>query len=321
MRIGNYKVASLYFIVISCLDVPRSAIDLFSIPVRYYFGGNPPWLFPFCFIILLINIQYRYSSDKSHVLSIGVEDIYFIFLLLIWTLLSIYHDALIGDKIFDIWMNFYLITTGIWFCFYYFLLKTYDYLCPIKEDLIIITIRTVTIVSLVYIVTYIFNNYGIGYFSKINVHHHNGLSLYALLGIYLILFYKTNKTSFERFSSYLILLPLNFLTIMLNQTRGVMLVLLLLVFFKVVFSRSVIRRVVALCAIFLTVIFISTYTDVNLYAKQVKPLLFGLEYDDNVLGRMELSHNYPDKMISAYVRNKTNILVIKSFLEHPIIGI
>ena len=84
LRLNKQKLF-LFIIVIAFFEVPKLTIEIFSLPVPYFFGGNPPWLLPIILFFLILNI---YKSKLK--IEFKTEDFLIIFTLFTWLTLYIY---------------------------------------------------------------------------------------------------------------------------------------------------------------------------------------------------------------------------------------
>ena len=298
----------LYLVVISLLDVPKIAIEVFALPIDYYLGGNPPWLMPLLLIFLIHNI---FKSAGKVV--VKIEDVLMLLTLFIWSLLYIYHDDFIGGG-WNIWRGANLITTNLWMFLGYYLLKTYLYYDDVYENLIDVTIKAVSFIAFIIGVLIL-----IDYFYKLPIHKElqskNTLALILLFGSLLLLFF--NKT-YSIFSKFILIVLFNILIFYWNS-RGAIIISILLISYKFYscLKPQGIGRI-------LTII-------LGIGTLSIAFLQFNFsELLDNLTGGLNLSAGYyshaegyglKSEIVSTYSRLRTNILLIETFLENPLLGV
>ena len=172
----------LSIIVIALFDFPRYFIELFSLPVPYYFGGNPPWLMP---IILILLFYFLLKSNFK--INIKTEDFLIIFTIFGWLLLYLYHGDYEGGG-WESWYGAALITTIIWMYCGYLLLKTCSHLPGFYENLINITINILSILAGIILLLILYSYfYSTPIYEKLQ--NNNSLAIWQVFCLLLILFF------------------------------------------------------------------------------------------------------------------------------------
>ena len=311
MGANAYRTISLYLIVISALDVPRQIIDAFRLPVPYYLGGNPPWLIWVCLPILWLNID-RSSVVGRGRLTVDREDMYFLFVMVFWCYLSWAQGSLRNASPGQTWFNLYLVTTNVWFYLYYFLLKTYQDRVRVQARLVDITINTVSWMAVVHVMLYILAAVGPAYFATLDIYDHNGVALVALFGAFLLLFHQPTDA---RWATTWLLVGVMLTVILLNRTRGAVAVFIVLLAWRLVGLRKMLVFAVTASGAVLAVRFV----DLEAVGILWRGLSFGIANADTLA--QETLALLPDNLLSAYARNAANVLLVREFLEYPLVGI
>ena len=311
MGVNAYRTISLYLVVISAIDVPRFIIAAFQLPVPYYLGGNPPWLIWACLPILWFNIDRNSVVGRGR-LGVDREDMYFLFVMVVWCYLAWVQGSLRHASLGQRWFNLYLVSTNVWFYLYYFLLKTYQDRFRVQARLVDIAINTVSWMSVVHVILYILAAVGPVYFAALDIYNHNDVALLSVFPAYLVLF---QRPSDGRWVRTWLVVGVSMTVILLNQSRGALAVLIVLLAWRFLASRKVLVLAVAASGAVLAVRFV----DFEAVGILWRGLSFGIANADTLAE--ETLGLLPNNLLSAYARNAANVLLIREFLQHPLVGI
>ena len=304
----------IFIIVIAAFDLPRTIIDVFGISVRYYFGGNPPWLLPICLLLLLNNMVFK---GRSRIYLPKTEDGIFLIIMFGWFLMHIIHQDYSGSSGYEFYTTFYLITTNIWMYIFYYLLKSYDRIMPIRKQLIDAIVYVTVIVSLFYLFINILAFYNLMPYAQ--VENRNGIAVKATFGLFLLLFHwksvNPDKKSWE-YNAFIILFVLVGL---LASSRGPTLTALILIMYKLYFTKKSLLRIISTIFISLGALGI-IFVEYDTFQLFLKGITAGFGGEETFYVRKDII-NFEDDYVSAYSRNQTNYLMLNSFLNNPLIGI
>lgn len=308
LRLNKQKLF-LFIIVIALFDFPRFFIELFSIPVPYYFGGNPPWLMP----IILMSLFY-FLLKSNFKIKIKTEDFLMIFTIFGWLLLYLYHGDYEGGG----WKSWYgatMISTIIWMYCGYVLLKTCSHLPGFYENLINITVNILSIIAGIISLLILFNYF---YLTPIyaKLQNNNGLSTQLVFCLLLVLFF---TKSYSYTTKLIIILLLCFL-IFYSNSRGCIAIALIILFYKflTVLEPKVFRQLIFISIGLFLVGFCMIISEfiVNELSQMTKGLnLHGRNYEHAE------GYGLESNIVSAYSRIKTNFLMLDEFIKNPIFGI
>ena len=304
----------LAFVIISCLNIPRNIINVFGLHFLL-FGNDLPYLAPFCLLLLTINLSMTKGNAK---LLIGTEDVYFVIALLTWTLLEYYHNIEHSGA------NLYIVLSNFWFLVFYFLLKTYVRLSGIEviKELMNTTAYIITAVLLFHLALQGIARYSGGAADFINeseLFETNGMSLIALFLIHLILFYMPVKTRMERLRLNFILIPLCIFVIILNESRGALILLFLIFLIKTLLFTSLSKQAIIAGVLILFVLIFIRYFDTN-WVVQQSEFIYKSFSSEPVDMSADLVYHLPSSFVSSYQRITSIKLGLQSFSNNPIIG-
>lgn len=305
----NKQKTFLSIIVIALFDLPRYFIELFSLPVPYYFGGNPPWLMP----IILISLFY-FLLKSNFKIKIKTEDFLMIFTIFGWLLLYLYHDDY-KEGGWESWYGASLITTNIWMYCGYLLLKTRSHLDGFYEDLMNITISVLSILAGIILLLILFNYF---YLTPIyeKLQNNNSLAIWQVFCLLLTLFF----TKSYSYTTKLIIIILSCFLIFYSNSRGCIAIALIILSYKflTVLEPKVFRQLVFI-SICLSLIVLSVVIS-EFIANQLSLMTKGLNLFDRNYTHAE-GYSLDSDIISAYSRIKTNLLMLDEFIKNPIFGI
>ena len=308
LRLNKQKLF-LFIIVIAFFEVPKLTIEIFSLPVPYFFGGNPPWLLPIILFFLILNI---YKSKLK--IEFKTEDFLIIFTLFTWLTLYIYHNDFIGGG-WRSWNGAVLITTNLWMYIGYLLLKTSKHLENFYYSLINQSITILSIIASIFLLL-IFIDYLFPLPIIEKIQNNNGLAVRLSVGVFLILFF---NESFSKLSKLFLLIP-SCLFIFYSESRGCIAIIIILFLYKLLISLKPkgFRQIVYILLLLIIPAFsiqIAEFIGIQIYK-----LTKGLDLLSGYYLHAE-GYHFESNVVSAYTRIRTNILLLQEFINNPLLGI
>jgi hypothetical protein len=302
--------AAVFLVVIAVLDIPRYVIDVFALPLPLL-GGNPPYLMPFCMVIGFILLKFSFAA-------IDGEDLFFMSCLYLWSLLEIFHGARAGH------MRWELVAVNVWCYLGYFVLKQLGRFTDIRETLVAACLLVTGTISLIHTAMLaLLRLPGIPatqYLVGSELLDRNGISFMALLGFHLILFYPDCLKRLSGWRWKYGLAGSYVLVIMLNRTRGAMLVFAMLAAGRALLYGSALKRILAAALLLALGGVLLAGDGMERVSSRLAIVKAGLDYRTATADDYEM-FSWDNAEVSAYSRVRTNLLCIQSFLANPFIGI
>lgn len=316
-QIGKSNIP-LYIFVVAVFDLPRMVIEILDLPMRYYFGGNPPLLIPVLLVVLFLNVILLYKKFRK-ILPVDSIDVLFLVTLTIWGILYVYHLGYFGGG-WKSWNNAYLITTNIWLFLSLYVLKSYSYFQDVRFRLVDVTINVVTWFSFFFLVLAL-----IDFVVILPIHEklqsNNGLAMKSVFCLLLAFFYGRSRKN----SSLIVILFIHTFIIFYSHSRGALLVLIMLVAYQV-YIQAIPFRIKSLTNSFV-VVFSFTFGLVffNDFLLYLDAALFPFDIYGEAYVRWDLegegAEGLSDKLTSAVSRIQSNVLLFREFLSQPLFGV
>jgi hypothetical protein len=299
----------LFALVFSILEITRYIIDVFGLRVPPL-GGDPPYLLLPMFVIFLGMIWYGANKGKRLSRIDGI-DLLFVSGLLIALLFEVFHG------IESLEFNFELHRTAIWCLVFYFFLKNFSAVFDKREEVFLMVIKVITYWTLAHFAILLAYTISIPPFDRIvvasEITQKNGMSHVNCLAIFLTLYVCSGLKQSEKI---FLVLPVNFGNIIVNGSRGALIISAVGVFLCFVLSKH--KRLQFLTLAILTIGVICSTFFLDSLAEKIRSSLVGLNFEKELSLQYLVSKG--DQFYSTYVRNKTNMVLILNFFEHPVIG-
>lgn len=315
-RIKPGSLVAFYFVILLCLQVP----EIFN---QYFHHAIPRitvFFIPPLIAILLFNLIGL--SDLS-VLRLNLDQSDYFFLLFIsgLTIIELGHSALNGTN-----PSFDIILQYLWLYVLYYTVRSFDVLFEIRRVVVLAAIQIISLLSVIQIAGYLgLLDLGAPAFhlfrERPDIFNVNSGSYYGVFLFFLWSFcLPTDLTRHQKIIHGILLIP-GIVLILLNQTRGAFLLLIILMVIKNM-SKLQITAKIAIVSVFAFVILSGGIMEKQNYFSNVTRYISlgrGLTYEQEkeVRGLSAKS----DKITTVKFRTLMFQKAVEVFAENPIAGV
>lgn len=305
------------FVIIAAINLPRFFIDVFGIRTLQL-GTTLPYLAPAA--LVLAYWMSRFTSDPGRwTWPLQPSDLWFLASLSVWAVVEAYYGLMTGQWRTD------MILANLWFLLFLHMLLLLQRMDQMRSYFVPVALGTFTAIGLFdLLLLALLEMPSIGIdriLVRSELESRNGVSFLAVFAVLLCLFYSDMSNWKRRLWNWGALIPVNASVIIANQTRGALLLLLVLVGTKILFIIFDILRgrkffVAGLVILTLaSLLALSNSASVRNTANQV---FSGLDFSP--LKHDDVLYALPNDQGSTYSRNKGNILVLQAAAERPLFG-
>jgi len=303
----------LVIIIIACVRPINYVFDVFSIPVPIgSLATGAPYLVVLCLIIYMVNFQLLSRFSKP---VFDPSFLYMGLILAVWTTLECLHGFISGD------LSRNLLQSIFWFALFHHMIRSHlrvsayqniDQTELLKKASLYI-ILTMAVIHLLLHNLSAYEMFG-DYISKDQLYGRNSLSYLSLLGVFLILFCPLDKDSFFEQKLSLLALGIFSLIPLINKTRSAIIIFFVLISIKCFSLLWKYNKRLFYCTIIITI----SITGIFFPKEKIKVFTFGLNPEVNF--SYEEITKLSGPKASIYIRNRTNLIVFRAFLQNPILG-
>ena len=299
----------LWVLVVSIFDVPRNLIQLFDLPFRYYFGGNPPLLFAFVFVVILFNLIFVKKYYKL-IVPLSKVDMIFAATLLMWFVLYLYHMDFMGGG-WQAWYGANLITTNLWVLMSLYCIVSINKFRDIGHALVKITIKMWAIFVIMFLLLVLLN-----YFNAIDfdnrLESNNGIAMIVVFNM-LLLMYVDKSPNYKK-TFYMIAFCW---FVWYSQSKGAMVVAFLFIIYKV-YVEYVVSRII-INSLFISLVFVVFYEYRDIVGV-INNYFFGFDVLSDHIEHTQ-AYGLDGGQVSVVSRINSSALLLKEFFAAPFFGV